>query len=346
MSSMLATRTFNEASRVVEGWYWALRSDALKKGQVKSLNLLGRELAIFRGADGKVVALDAYCPHMGAHLAEGKVDGDGLRCFFHNWRFEQDGTCSDVPCAKGPVHTSVDSWPTEEAYGLIWVWSGRSPRQPIPFVPDLEGQQTDALLGNQFLKECHPNVVMINAIDAHHFNTVHNLPVDLEFDCDPVNENNMTFSNTTHMPSGNAFTRFAGRFYAGPLTYMMSYWFGSTGSVTVGPDLFHFHIIFALRPTADGHCEGQTVLVTKRRAGLVGKLFNKGVLFATNVVGKYFAKGDTQIFKTIKFNFKTPLKADKSIIQFIKHVEAQRTVEWGTWEGDELVKLPSMARAQ
>jgi len=342
---MQATRTFNQSGRVVEGWYWALRSTEVKKGKVKPLNLLGRELAIFRGQDGKVVALDAYCPHMGAHLAEGKVDGNGLRCFFHDWRFEANGTCSDVPCAKGPVHASVSSWPTEEAYGLIWVWCGRSPRQPLPFVPDIGDTNADALLGNHFVKECHPNVVMINAIDAHHFNTVHNLPVNLDFDCVAVNENNMTFSNMTKMPKGNAFTRFAGRFYAGPLTYQMSYWYGSTGSVTVGPDFMHFHIIFALRPTADGHAEGQTVLVTKVRPGVFGKLFNRVALAASNVVGKYFAKGDTEVFKTIKFNFKTPLKADKSIIQFIQHVEEQPTVEWGTWEGDELVKLPSLARA-
>ena len=30
--------------------------------------------------NGELVCFDAYCPHMGAHLAEGKVEGEGLRC--------------------------------------------------------------------------------------------------------------------------------------------------------------------------------------------------------------------------------------------------------------------------
>ena len=72
------TRTFNRAGRLVEGWYWALPAQALKRGTVKPVNLMGRELAIYRGQDGVAVAMDAYCPHMGAHLAQGRVEA--MRC--------------------------------------------------------------------------------------------------------------------------------------------------------------------------------------------------------------------------------------------------------------------------
>ena len=68
---------FNRPDRVVEGWYWALPAHALKRGTVKPVNLMGRELAIYRGQDGVAVAMDAYCPHMGAHLAQGR---GGRRC--------------------------------------------------------------------------------------------------------------------------------------------------------------------------------------------------------------------------------------------------------------------------
>ena len=337
-------RTFGQTDRVVEGWYWLLRSRNLRNRQVKPLNIMGRELAVYRGEDGRVVALDAHCPHMGAHFAEGKVEGGSIRCFFHNWKFDADGCVEDVPCANGPVRASVSAWPVEEKYGLIWIYTGQNPRQTIPYVPELENEEVDYFLGSDFQKGCHPNIVMINAIDAHHFTSVHHLPVDLEFDCTAVNENNMTFENTTKMPKKNFFTRFASRFYAGPLTYKMSYWFGSTGSVTVGPDFLHFHIIFALRLNKEGRTEGQTILVTKKRSGVFGWFFNKVLLFLSWVVGTYFAHGDTKVFESIKFAFKTPLKADASIIQFIKHVESQRTVDWGNWEGEELVKLPAMVR--
>ena len=33
--------------------------------------------------------LDAYCPHLGAHLAEGgRVQGESVRCPFHAWEFD------------------------------------------------------------------------------------------------------------------------------------------------------------------------------------------------------------------------------------------------------------------
>jgi phenylpropionate dioxygenase-like ring-hydroxylating dioxygenase large terminal subunit len=189
--------------------------------------------------------------------------------------------------------------------------------------------ELDSSFGNQFTKGCHPNVVMINAIDAHHFSSVHNLPVDVQFDSIDLNDNCIQFNNTTHIPQSNFLLRFISRFYANALTYSMCYWNGSTGSVTVGPDFLHCHIMFALRPTKEGKTEGQTILVTPKRKGLFGKLINPIILYATKCVGNYFAKGDTQVFETINFSFKTPIKEDQSIIKFIQHTEKQKTCDWG-----------------
>ena len=90
--------------------------------------------------------------------------------------------------------------------------------------------------------------------------------------------------------------------------------------------------MFALRLLENGKTEGETILMTKRRAGLQGWLLNRIILWATKLVGNYFAKGDTQIFKTIKFNLKTPIRADQSILEFIHHVEQQKALAWETWE--------------
>lgn len=313
---------FNRSDRFAEGWYWALRSRDLPAGAATKLNLLGRELALYRGEDGVVAALDAFCPHMGAHLGEGLVEGGRLRCLFHGWAYGADGRCASHNTARTP------SWPVEEKYGLIWVWTGPAPRRPLPFVPELEGQETDSLLGGAFEKGCHPNVVMINAIDAHHFNTVHHLPVRLEMEPVLRNENNIWFRNMSSVPTGTVLTRAIGRFYAGPLTYWMSYWYGSTGTVTLGPDFMHFHIMFALRATPDGRTQGQTVLVTKRRSGPLGWLFNRVVLFATKLVGDYFAHGDTKIFRSIRFELKNPVPADAPIQRFIAHLDAQAPSPW------------------
>ena len=332
MGALNNTETFNNPKKIVEGWYWALRSGELKKGKAKPLNFLGKELVIFRTEGGQVVAMDAYCPHMGAHLAEGQVEGESIRCLFHHWKFSADGNCTDIPCQKSSAGVKRQRvWPAEEKYGLIWIWTGLAPRCPIPDAPELEGKPHDYWLGSRFQKNCHPNVMMINAIDSQHFNSVHRMPIPLELEAKAVHENRIAFDNVTKMPKNSGLLRFLARFYLERITYDLCYWFGSTGSVTLGPDFLHFYIIFALRPTAEGKSEGQTILVTARRSGFFGKLVNRALLFLTAVVGNYFAKGDTIIFKTIRFDFGTPIKADHAIIRFIQHVEAQSTVAWGTW---------------
>lgn len=329
MSSLAKTKVFNRPDAIVEGWYWAMPSKELKKGQIKHLNFLGEELAIARLEDGTVRSYEAYCPHMGAHLAEGKVEGQGVRCFFHHWKFNGEGELDDIPCRKGKLlDLKIKHYPTQEEYGMIWIWTGLKATKPIPYIPELLNTPLDYSHGNCFIKKCHPNVVMINAIDAHHFTSVHNLPVDVKFDTQELNENCITFENRTTIPRTQFLLKFFSKFYSKYLTYNMCYWNGSTGSVTVGPDFLHCHIIFALKPTKEGYAHGQTILVTPKRKGIL-RLFNPIILFATKLVGNYFAKGDTQVFETIKFSFQNPIKEDDSIIKFIQHTEKMKCASWG-----------------
>lgn len=326
------TAIFNQPDRFIQGWYWVMPSRQLKRGQVKAITLLGRDLAVYRTAAGAVAIVDAYCPHMGAHLAEGCVDGDGLRCFFHNWRFDTEGVCRDIPNLGQALPVGIASWPTIEHYGLIWIWTGKTPTQPPPFVPELETAVWDVDLGQPFTHNCHPNVLMVNAIDAHHFNTVHNLPIEIVFKNEVVNQNAIMFSNITRGGNESWLVRLIQPFYKEAGTYSMCYWYGSTGTVTLGPDFLHFYIVFALRLGPNGTTEGQPILVTQQRSGLHGWLFNRVVLWLTQLVGNYFAKGDRKIFQTIQFDLKTPLKADQAILHFMHHVEGQQALRYGSWE--------------
>jgi phenylpropionate dioxygenase-like ring-hydroxylating dioxygenase large terminal subunit len=319
-----------------------MRADRLPRGRARALNFLGRELVVYRGDDGRVAALDAYCPHMGAHLAEGHVEGDAIRCLFHYWKYDSAGRCVEIPCEPQCAFVPrLATFPVAERYGLIWIWAGRSAPARLPSVPELGDCEVDYKLANRFAKRCHPNVMMINAIDAQHFNSVHRLPVSLRLEPEVLGAQTILFHNTTKVEPRSWFTRLVSRFYGGPLTYVMCYWYGSTGTVTVGPDALHFHIIFALRPTPDGRSEGQAILVTRKRRGLTGKAFSRALLLLTRLVGAYFAKGDTRIFETIRFNLRTPIKADAAIIEFIRHVERQPSVAWGLPDESEPQGTPA-----
>lgn len=324
-------RIFNHPEAVVQGWYWLARSREVRRGRVVAMRLLGRDLAVYRGADGRVVALDAYCAHMGAHLAEGHVEGNALRCFFHRWRYEADGRCSDVPCLDGAptARMRVRAWPTAERHGLIWVWTGETPAHEVPEVPELAGQPSDVLVANRFAKRCHPNVVLINAIDEQHFASVHHLPGSiLSMEARPRSVSNIEFANVGRVPTGSLLGRLIARFYKGPLTYAMSYWYGSLGTVTIGPDCLHLYLMFALRRADDGATEGQTLAFTRRRRGPLGWLVNRVLLRATALAARYFAYGDTRVFETIRFNFANPIPADRAVLAFIRHLEAQPLAAW------------------
>lgn len=325
---------FNRAERFIEGWYWALPCRELRVGQVKSLTLMGKELVLYRAATSKkVVALDGHCPHMGAALAQGKVQGDHLRCPLHHWQLDRTGQCVQIPGAEDHsqvrAEARVSSWPTAEHYGMIWVWTGDEPAHPPPHVPELAGMDCDVALSYRFERNCHPNVLMINAIDAHHFNSVHNLPLDVKFKARALHDHALCLDNMTRGGEASHFVKLIRPLYRNEVTYKMCYWYGSTGTVTVGPDFFHFHIMFALRPIAGGRTEGWTMLITPKRFG--GKLVNPVVLWITRQVAAYFATGDIEVFQGIRFDFQTPLKADQSILQFIQHVNGQKALSWSDW---------------
>ncbi len=344
------TAVFNNAEKIIEGWYWALRSAELKRGRARAISFFGRELVIYRGHDGRVRAMDAYCPHMGAHLAEGKVEGNSIRCLFHHWKYDESGRCTEIPCQQQiDFVPQIQTFPAEEKYGLIWIWTGSRAKLPVPFVPELEGRECDFSLGKRFVKACHPSVMMINAIDSQHFNSVHQLPVELNLEPAEIDESRILFKNTTRIPRTRRLLRLLARFYRDSLTYRLCYWFASTGTVTIGPDFLHFHILFALRPTKDGRSEGQAIFVTRKRNGLIGKITSRVLLLLTRIVSHYFARGDTLIFNSIRFNFRTPVKADLPIIRFIQHTERQKTIAWGlVEEGDKIkpaaLKFPVSAK--
>ncbi|MBE9063695.1 aromatic ring-hydroxylating dioxygenase subunit alpha [cf. Phormidesmis sp. LEGE 11477] len=295
---------FNQAEHFALGWYWAMRSQDLTT-KPQPLTLLGRELMLSRNSSGEPVTVDAYSPLEAHSPLEAYIEPKRERT----------------------------SWPTAEKYGLIWVWTGDDQREikPLPYVPELHNCDCDSIISGGIYRKCHPNVVLINAIDAHHFNSVHNLPIEVQFETEPLSNSALQFHNTTRGGDDSIFVRLIRPLYQNEVTYKLCYWYGSTGTVTVGPDFLHFYLMFTFRPTQDGAAEGQILLITHRRAGLLGWLFNRLLLGITWLVASYFALGDGHVFDSIKFDLKVPLAADRSILQFIKHVEKQPALTWKNW---------------
>lgn len=70
----------------------------IAEGQGKAFPVGTRMVAVFLH-EGEYFAIDDFCPHQGASLAEGYiVDGCAVACPWHHWRFSvDDGTWLDNP---------------------------------------------------------------------------------------------------------------------------------------------------------------------------------------------------------------------------------------------------------
>ncbi|GAC1315099.1 MAG: Rieske 2Fe-2S domain-containing protein [Chloroflexota bacterium] len=104
------------------------------------VRLLGEDLVGFRDSTGKVGLIAANCPHRGASLFFGRNEEAGLRCVYHGWKFDVDGTCVDMPNepAESDFKSKVKAvtYPTVEKAGVVWAYLG--PVDRIPPVPDHE----------------------------------------------------------------------------------------------------------------------------------------------------------------------------------------------------------------
>jgi phenylpropionate dioxygenase-like ring-hydroxylating dioxygenase large terminal subunit len=330
LNSPSKSKSFNNPERFIEGWYWALPSHNLRIGELKPITVLGRDLVIYRGTDKRAVILDAYCPHMGAHLAAGKIEANELRCFYHQWKFDAEGICVDIPCLDEPIPIKARTWPTQENYGMIWVWTGETPQQSLPFLPELVDHAYDVIFGKTSLLNCHPNVMMVNAIDGQHFQTIHKMS-PLSFDKEELNHNAILFSNITSCERDSWLIKLIRRLSKISLNYSVCYWYGSTGIISFGLRRRLIHIMFAMRLGKGGRAEGQTIYLIKKQRGIWAFLSNLFLLNLTKIWAKSFINEDNKLFQTIRFDLKSPLDTDQSILQFINHLEKQKPLQWRTW---------------
>jgi nitrite reductase (NADH) small subunit len=79
------------------------RVEDVPLGRGATVELLnGSELALYN-VEGEFFAIENFCPHKGAPLADGRLCGRVVECDWHGWRFDlRTGECLN---ATGPVET-------------------------------------------------------------------------------------------------------------------------------------------------------------------------------------------------------------------------------------------------
>lgn len=115
-------------------WYVAAWDHELIDGNKLARTILETPVVIYRGESGRYVALDDRCCHRGAPLSMGRIEGDCIRCMYHGMKFDENGSCVQIPGQdRIPKTMKVRCYPVEERNHLVWIWMG----DPALADPDL-----------------------------------------------------------------------------------------------------------------------------------------------------------------------------------------------------------------
>jgi nitrite reductase/ring-hydroxylating ferredoxin subunit len=147
----------------------------------RRLRIMGEDLVAFRDRSGAVGLLELHCPHRGTSLEFGLISDKGIRCCYHGWLFDVDGTILETP-GEPPDSTLKDrlyhgAYRVREYRGLVFAYMGPPDRQPdFPILDtfDLPGYRLVPRLGT--LWPCNWLQVKENSMDPAHLAFLHTLP--------------------------------------------------------------------------------------------------------------------------------------------------------------------------
>jgi 5,5'-dehydrodivanillate O-demethylase len=157
-------------------WYPVCFERELDEFPVKGVRLLGENFAVFKTPDGQYGIVDERCPHRGASLVYGIVEDGGLRCGYHGWKFDNDGTCVEIlaepdssPAFREKV--CVRAGQAQVLGGMVWAYIGDG---PAPELPHYEAYVMDGVrdVGHSMLP-CNWLQIMENSVDPYHVEALH-----------------------------------------------------------------------------------------------------------------------------------------------------------------------------
>lgn len=176
------------------GWFMVGWSWDLAPGEVRPMKIFDTEIVLYRTEEGDAHVVDAYCPHLGAHMGHGGcVVGENLQCPWHGWQWSPEGRNVHIPFADNIREDGrVRQWEIREHHHIIHVWHdalGRDPFWEWPGIPEFEDRegfyQPDehpVAATSYGVLPVTPYIYIENAADVFHFPFVHGAtePVEIQ----------------------------------------------------------------------------------------------------------------------------------------------------------------------
>jgi len=165
---------------IPSGWFAVAESPDLEVGQTKAAYYFDSHLVLWRDETGEPHVQDAFCPHLGAHLGHGgRVDHCEIVCPFHGWKFDAEGTNTDIPYSERTNRKAkIRTYPALERNGFIYAWYHPGEEQPtweVEAVAELDTAEFSGPKKTNHVVQAAIQEMAENAVDSAHFRYVHNV---------------------------------------------------------------------------------------------------------------------------------------------------------------------------
>jgi nitrite reductase/ring-hydroxylating ferredoxin subunit len=153
-------------------WHPFMLSSQLKSLPVP-MRLLGEDLVVFRDGSGRTGLLHRHCAHRGTSLEFGIPQERGIRCCYHGWHFDIDGTILDTPAEPPSSRIKQNfvqgAYPVIEMHGLLFAYMGPPEATPeFPVYDSFEWPEGNRLAAFNMHLPCNWLQIIENGADPIH----------------------------------------------------------------------------------------------------------------------------------------------------------------------------------
>lgn len=156
-------------------WFLVATASEVRRSRLLPVDVGELRVVVGRSSDGTAFAMDARCPHMGADLAAGRLEGDSVRCGLHHFRYDLQGRCVQMPGAPDEPDRAprVRTRPVVERFGGVFVFCGSGEPFAPPRLLVQDPEHTAWAAGPPVEVGCPWPPLITNGFDMQHLRTVH-----------------------------------------------------------------------------------------------------------------------------------------------------------------------------
>ncbi|MEC7490343.1 MAG: Rieske 2Fe-2S domain-containing protein [Pseudomonadota bacterium] len=138
-----------------------------------AIRILDEELVLFRDGSDQIGLLHLRCSHRNTSLEYGFIQEQGIRCCYHGWHYDVDGTILETP--GEPPHSRIKeklchgAYPTEQFKGVVFAYMGPPNEMPnFPFFDSFVYPDGNHLVPYKIFNPCNWLQAHENGADPIH----------------------------------------------------------------------------------------------------------------------------------------------------------------------------------